>query len=104
MTNYFSNPQVFTVPNPYALGTAPRTIPWVRTQGTDTSNLSVSKSLALSKIREGMSLQYRLEAFNALNHPQFASPNMLLNSGAFGVVTSQANAARQLQMALRLSF
>jgi hypothetical protein len=51
-----------------------------------------------------MSLQYRLEAFNALNHPQFASPNMLLNSGAFGVVTSQANAARQLQMALRLSF
>jgi len=104
MTNYFSNPQVFSVPAPYALGSAPRTIPWVRTQGTDTSNLSVSKSLALSKIREGMQLQYRLEAFNALNHPQFASPNMLLNSGAFGVVTSQANAARQLQMALRLSF
>jgi hypothetical protein len=104
MTNYFANPQVFTVPNPYALGTAPRTIPWARTPGEHNANLSISKSLALSKIREGMQLQYRLEAFNALNHPQFAGPSMLFNSSGFGSVTSQANAARQVQMALRLSF
>jgi hypothetical protein len=51
-----------------------------------------------------MQLQYRLEAFNALNHPQFAAPSMLFNSSAFGNVTSQANSARQLQMALRLTF
>jgi hypothetical protein len=55
-------------------------------------------------IREGMSLQYRLEAFNALNHPQFAGPSMLYNSSSFGNVTSQVNSPRQLQMALRLSF
>jgi Carboxypeptidase regulatory-like domain len=104
MVNYFANPQVFSVPANFALGTAPRTLPWARTPGTDTSNLSVSKSLALSMIREGMSLQYRLEAFNALNHPQFAGPSMLYNSSSFGNVTSQVNNPRQLQMALRLSF
>ncbi|MGC2401211.1 MAG: hypothetical protein WA510_15565, partial [Acidobacteriaceae bacterium] len=104
MTNYIANPQVFSVPASFALGTAPRTLPWVRTPGTDTANLSVSKSLALTKIREGMQLQYRLEAFNALNHPQFAAPSMLYNSSAFGNVTSQANNPRNVQMALRLTF
>ena len=104
MTQYFANPQVFSVPNPFALGTAPRTIPWVRTQGTDNANLSVSKTLALSKIREGLAVQYRLEAFNALNHPEFAAPSMLYNSSAFGATTGQANLPRQLQMAIRVTF
>ena len=104
MANYISNPTVFSAPAPFALGTAPRAIPWVRTQGTDSANLSVSKSFALSKIREGMQLQYRLEAFNALNHPQFGAPNMQVNGGAFGTVTSQANSPRQVQMAVRVNF
>jgi hypothetical protein len=51
-----------------------------------------------------MDLHYRLEAFNALNHPQFAGPNMIYGSSGFGAVTSQANTARQVQMALRLTF
>jgi hypothetical protein len=104
MTNYFANPDVFSAPNPYALGTAPRTLPWVRTPGEKNANLSLAKSFDLSKLREGTSLHYRLEAFNALNHPQFAGPNADVGSSGFGVVTSQANQARQLQMALRLTF
>jgi len=104
MVNYISNPQVFSAPNNFAIGTAPRTLPWVRTQGTNSANLSVSKSFVLSKIREGMQLQYRLDAFNALNHPEFGAPNMQLNSGAFGNVSSQANSPRQVQMALRVTY
>jgi hypothetical protein len=104
MTNYFANPEVFNAPVPYALGTAPRTLPWARTPGEKNANLSIAKSFALSKIREGMELHYRLEAFNALNHPQFSGPNMTFGSSGFGQVTSQANTARQVQMALRLSF
>ena len=104
MTNYFANPEVFSAPVSYALGTAPRTLPWVRTPGEKNANLSLAKSFDLSKLREGVALHYRLEAFNALNHPQFAGPNTQVGSSGFGVVTSQANQARQVQMALRLTF
>jgi hypothetical protein len=51
-----------------------------------------------------MQLQYRLEAFNALNHPQFGAPNMQVNGGAFGTISSQANSPRQVQMAVRVTF
>jgi hypothetical protein len=33
-------------------------------------------------------------AFNALNHPQFSSPNLTVGSSAFGKVTGQANSPR----------
>lgn len=63
--------------------------------------------LALSKsfhIREHYELQYRFEAFNALNRTQFDKPNNDPTSTSFGKVTSQLNDSRSLQMGLRLAF
>jgi hypothetical protein len=67
--------------------------------------------------KEGHSLQFRLEAFNVLNHPNWAMPNLNILSGAtvpgktardahqnFGVVTGTSNAMRQLQLGLKYSF
>jgi len=34
--------------------------------------------------RESTLLEFRAEAFNALNHPQFAGPNTTVGSAAFG--------------------
>jgi len=48
--------------------------------------------------------QFRTEALNAFNSPYFYSPNTNLSSGTFGQINSQANFARQLQLALRVSF
>jgi hypothetical protein len=45
-----------------------------------------------------------MEAFNALNHPQFAGPSATWGTTSFGQVTKQANLPRQLQMALKLYF
>ena len=51
-----------------------------------------------------MNLQFRLEAFNALNHPQFAEPGSIVGTTTFGVVTSTAQNSRTLQVGVRLVF
>jgi len=58
----------------------------------------------LRKVREGMSLQLRLETLNGLNHPQFAAPNTAFESGIFGLITSQLNTPRQVQLGAKLMF
>jgi hypothetical protein len=53
---------------------------------------------------ESVRAQFRAEALNAFNSPYFYSPNTNFSSGSFGQITGQANFARQLQLALRLTF
>ncbi len=43
------------------------------------------------KWREGRAIEVRLEAFNALNHANFADPVRYLNSPVFGQSTSMLN-------------
>lgn len=65
-------------------------------------NLGIFKNF---KMAERTKLQFRLEAFNALNHPRFAGPNTDPGSANFGRVTpSQENTARLVQLALKLNF
>ena len=104
LTNYFSNPDVATVPAPFTLGTAPRAVGTCRQPGQKNATLSLFKEFSLSRLREGARLQFRLEAFNALNHPQFSGPNVQVNGGNFGVIDSQANSPREVQLALKLYF
>jgi len=102
LNQYFANPDVLAVPAPYTFGTAPKVLPNVRAPGTRTGALSLFKEFSLASLREGARLEFRAEAFNALNHPQFAAPNSTVDSGDFGKITQQANSPRQLQLALKL--
>jgi hypothetical protein len=65
-------------------------------------------AIKTTRIREGVSLQFRLEAFNALNTPVFSSdPNLSPTSPNFGRLirdNGQNNAPRSLQFAFRLKF
>jgi hypothetical protein len=78
--------------------------PNVRVPGTKNATLSLFKEFSLNKIREGSKVQFRAEAFNALNHPQFGNIATTFNQGGFGDVQSQVNVPRQVQMALKLYF
>jgi Carboxypeptidase regulatory-like domain/TonB-dependent Receptor Plug Domain len=53
---------------------------------------------------EGQHLDFRFEAFNALNHPQFAAPGVVQGSSTFGVITGTHTDNRDLQLALKYVF
>jgi hypothetical protein len=65
--------------------------------GIENFDLSLQK---VTKIRESMSLQFRAEFFNALEHAQFSSPSGSFTSSNFGRVTS-ARGGRIGQMSLK---
>ncbi|MBO0857048.1 MAG: TonB-dependent receptor [Chloracidobacterium sp.] len=104
LNQYFADPQNVVTPAPFTVGTAPREISSARAPGTATTALSFFKQFALPIHREGSLLEFRVEAFNAFNHPQFAAPNLTVGSAAFGKVTSQANSPRQVQIGVKVYF
>jgi hypothetical protein len=57
-----------------------------------------------TQLAERFSLQFRAEFFNLFNTPQFGPPNTSFGAGPFGTVSSQINAARIIQLALKLQF
>ena len=66
-------------------------------------DLGIHKNFNL--FREGTYLQVRGEAFNLLNHTNFAPPNTDRASTAFGTTRSiLTNSQRQIQVALKLVF
>ncbi len=102
---YFANvSDVLSVPDPWTVGNAPRMMPNVRLPGTNSAALSLFKEISLNRMREGSRLEFRAEAFNALNHPQFGNIATTFNQGGFGNVQSQVNTPREIQMALKVYF
>lgn len=61
-------------------------------------------ALKNTRIKEGMMMEFRFEALNTFNTPNFALPNAVPNNTAFGQVTAQLNVPRHMQLTLRLQF
>jgi hypothetical protein len=102
LNQYFANPDVAISPPAYAIGNAPKVLPNLRLPGTRTAAMSLFKEFSLAKMREGSRLEFRTEAYNVFNHPQFGGLNSTVGSGEFGVLSQQVNSPRQLQLALKL--
>ncbi len=86
------------------------------TPAFQTFDLAVHKNFPMG-YKDGHVLQFRLEAFNALNHPVWGAPNGNVQAGpaftgapanaahqGFGVISSTAIAMRQLQVGLKYTF
>jgi hypothetical protein len=54
--------------------------------------------------REDLRLQFRFEAFNAANHPNFGNPDASVTSTNFGRITTTRLNMRELQFGLKLIF
>jgi hypothetical protein len=103
LTRYFDTAQ-FTRPEPFSFGNLGRRINDVRGFPFRTLELAAQWQM---RFVERYTIQFRAEAFNALNSPDFSDPNTTLGSTAFGTITSlknTANAARQFQLSLRVRF
>jgi hypothetical protein len=100
LNNYF-NLNAFSLPNPYTLGNSGRLLPYLRGPGAVNLDFSVYKNIP---IRERLHMQFRAEAFNILNHPQFDVPNTVIGSTQAGIISAQVNRPRDIQLALKLLF
>jgi hypothetical protein len=113
----YVKPTGFTAAQAYTYGNAPRTLP-CRVPGTNASTVSVNKTFV---IHERFNLQFRAEALNVFNTPQFGAPSSSLtvsqasaavapnpvatgSAQPFGNITSTVGFARIIQMGGRLSF
>ena len=97
--NHWFDTAAFTAPTAYTFGNTPRNA--LHGPGRVNSDLSVHRQFAL---RERFRLTFRLEAFNAFNHPQFSNPNSTIGNSLAGVISSTIVAQRQIQLGLRLTF
>ena len=69
-------------------------------------DISIIKNTSLT---ERVGLQFRAEAFNALNHTNFGPPNSIVFSGtaispSAGLITATATTSRQIQFGLKLLY
>jgi hypothetical protein len=102
LTKWFDT-STFSQPASFTYGTSARTSPDVRTQGTNNLDFSIFKNTHFG--HEGKyNVQLRGEAFNLANHVRFGSPGTAFGNNTFGVVSSQANTPRQIQLALKFMF
>jgi hypothetical protein len=92
------NPAAFKANAPGTYGNAGRDS--LTGPGAFTMDVALIRSFA---VRERQSLDVRVEAFNALNHPAFSTPVATLSDPNFGRILSAAD-PRILQFALKYRF
>ncbi|HXW92616.1 MAG TPA: TonB-dependent receptor [Terriglobales bacterium] len=93
------NVQAFAIPAPFTFGD----------MGRNSLVSDWNKDLDVSFFRafpisESKRFEFRAEAFNVTNTPVFAIPDNGISDPTFGVVSSTANTARELQLALKFYF
>jgi len=89
----------FTLPEAGSQGTSERNA----FSGPKYINLDVAMHKSF-RIREGQTVQIRLESYNVFNQTRFGLPNTNLTSPDFGRINSTVGNQRKLQFALRYQF
>ena len=97
-TDQWFNTAAFAFPFPGTFGNAGRNI--LEGPGFQNVNLSILKN---TRFNERFNVQFRAEAFNLFNHPNFNLPDNFLGSPTFGRITS-ARDPRHIQFGLKLLF
>jgi hypothetical protein len=92
------NTSVFFVPPLYTFGNSGRGV--VIGPGSQNWTLGVYKNFIIA---ERHRVQFRAEAYNAFNHPNWPNPNTNVESANFGKITS-VSGSRSLQFGLKYSF
>ena len=97
--NRFFDTVAFVLPEPDRYGDAGRNT--ITGPGTKSVNLALTKVIRLSQ--DGKRLQFRAQAFNALNTPNFSGLGTVVNAVDYGRLTA-AKQMRQLEFTLRFNF
>lgn len=113
------NPNAFVNPPDYTFGNVPRRMSDLRGPGFGNIDLSAFKT---THITERVSFEFRVEAYNAFNHPNLPSPGTSFSAGSpvdpsnpyteggrntstsFGMITSGATTTRNVQLGGKIFF
>lgn len=95
----FFNTDVFQRPAQYVIGNGGRNT--LIGPGSRNLDVSVSKQFLIT---ESKSIQFRAEMFNAANHPNWGTPGTTLGTASFGVITSNSNLPRDIQLGLKFRY
>ena len=96
------NTAAYTVPASYTIGDAARNYTDLRRDPYRNVNISMARNFSL---REGWRAQFRGEFINALNQVVFGTPGRdVTTPSTFGIITTQGNTPRTVQLVLRITF
>ena len=98
--NGWLNAAAFTQAPQFTFGNTSRFLN-VRGPGLFNWDLSVFKAFSF---KERIRAQFRAEALNATNTVYFGPPNTTLTNSQFGLITSQINNPRLIQLGTRITF
>jgi hypothetical protein len=85
----------------YHIRTFSTTFPNLRQDGINNFDASLLKRFNFTETRY---FELRLESFNVVNHPTFAAPNAQATNASFGIINTQSNRPRTLQIGARFVF
>jgi hypothetical protein len=103
--DHWFDASAFIAPGQYLFGNSGRNV--LYGPGTRQIDLSLFKNFAFTESRR---VEFRAEAFNALNTPQFNNPNASIGFTGVAVITSAGSptvyqrTSRQIQLAVKLYF
>lgn len=98
--NAYFNPAAFTTTPAGSYGNSPRTLNCYG-PGYANFDLSLNKSF---HVTERVNAEFRAEALNAFNTPQFNGPNLAADSSTAGKITGTLGFPRLVQLGGRLTF
>ena len=93
------NPDAFATPAAYTFGNLGRNT--VYGPGMQTADVALVRTFAFT---ERLHTELRGEAFNALNHSNWGTPNRFVNTPQLGTITEATTPGREFQLSARLSF
>ena len=97
--NLWFDINAFRAPTPNTYGNSPRGV--LTAPPTKTVDISLARRFPIG---DRIKLQFRAEAFNLFNTPQFGFPNANIGSATAGRITTTVGDNRQMQFALKLDF
>jgi hypothetical protein len=96
------NTSAVGAPAPFTLGNAPRFTSELRADGTHHADVTLAKNFPLT---ERLRMQFRAEAYNVTNTPQFSPPGLTIGNADFGQINgTRFNDRRNIQLGLKLLF
>ena len=84
-------------------GNAPRNPDWITSPSNEPLELEIARTFTMP-YSERQKLSLQIQAFNALNHPQFGAPNGNATSGSFATISNTNLDNREVQLVAKYFF